>query len=70
MIRKKLTDFQLTALTELEKEVALCKDQFEKAQQKLQLGVNLVLDAHGVLGQKVSFDQETKELLIGEPETI
>lgn len=62
-IRKKLSEYQLAALGEYEREVLTLKDLLEKAQQKQQVAVNLILEAHGLLGQQVQFDPQTKEFV-------
>jgi hypothetical protein len=63
-VRKQLSEFQFTSIVECEKELAALKEAVEKAQQKHQIVIGLILDAHGVLGQKISFDPNTKELVI------
>lgn len=67
-IRKQLSDFQVAVITEGEKELAVLNELLEKAKQKNQMAIGLILDAHGVLGKQVSLDSNTKELVITVPD--
>lgn len=66
--RKQLSEFQFSVMVESEKEIAAITEQLEKAKQKSQMAIGLILDAHGALGKQVAIDPQTKELVITTPD--